>query len=56
MHVVLSAGAAVKGLIDHSSGVNWLDRPTAEGPDPWRCEVRAEGSQEETGTLSIRCD
>lgn len=50
MHPVLSACAAVKGLIDLSSGVNWLERPNADGPCRWGRKVRAEGPAEETGT------
>lgn len=37
----------LKGLIDLSSGVNWLHRPNAEGPASWRCKVRTERSPEE---------
>lgn len=47
-HVELSACVALKGLIDLSSGVNWLDRPNAEAHHPWSCKVRAKGSPEET--------
>lgn len=44
---LIAAGA--KGLIDPSSGVNWLDRSDAEGSDPVRWEVT--GGEERRGGL-----